>query len=97
MLGPWFKRRHLTKTSYDYFSWLVKENARLIEIAFVLDMVIFAKSVEGLQKMLNTRYQYNSMWSRSLNTAKSKRVIFRNRGITTEMRSGIPVVFYFTM
>ncbi|XP_062577027.1 uncharacterized protein LOC134238927 [Saccostrea cucullata] len=44
------------------------------------DMVIFAESPEGLQKMLNTLYNYTEEWSLSVNVTKTKIVVFRNGG-----------------
>jgi hypothetical protein len=52
----------------------------LFVLVYADDMVIFAESPEGLQKMLNTLHSYTEEWSLSVNIPKTKVVVFRNGG-----------------
>ena len=43
-------------------------------------MILMSKSVEGLQNMLNTLYNYTIKWGLSVNIKKTKIVVFRQGG-----------------
>jgi negative regulator of genetic competence, sporulation and motility len=49
------------------------------------DMVFFSESVEGLQAMLDTLYNYTEKWKLSVNINKTKIVVFRNGGILSRL------------
>ena len=52
----------------------------LFVLMYADDMVIFAESHEGLQKMLNTQHSYTQEWNLSVYIPKTKVVMFRNCG-----------------
>ena len=43
-------------------------------------MILMSESVEGLQNMLNTLYDYTIKWGLSVNIKKTKIVVFRKSG-----------------
>ena len=43
-------------------------------------MVIFSESIEGLQVVLDTLSEYTTRWASSVNTTKTKIIVFRNGG-----------------
>ena len=45
-------------------------------------MILMSESVEGLQNMLNTLYDYTIKWGLSVNIEKTKIVVFRQGGKT---------------
>ena len=53
----------------------------LFLIMYADDMVIFSESIEGLQAILDTLYNYTEKWKLSVNINKTKIVVFRNAGI----------------
>ena len=44
------------------------------------DMILFSETIEGLQNMLNTLSIYTEKWGLSVNTKKTKIVVFRRGG-----------------
>ena len=52
----------------------------LFLIMYVDDMVLLAETPEGLQKLLDSLSKYNHTWDLTLNTNKTKIVVFRNGG-----------------
>ena len=44
------------------------------------DMVLLSESPEGLQVLLNSLYNYNTQWNLTLNSDKTKIMVFRNGG-----------------
>ena len=44
------------------------------------DMVLLAEKLEGLQKMINSLFNYTQNWNLTVNTNKTKIVVFRNGG-----------------
>ena len=72
----------------DFERHFMSDNCPSVELQvlnlFVLmyadDMVIFADSPEGLQKMLNSVHSYTDEWSLRVNVEKTKVVVFRNGG-----------------
>ena len=72
----------------DFEKHFMSDNCPSVELQvlnlFVLmyadDMVIFADSPEGLQKMLNSVHSYTDEWSLRVNVEKTKVVVFRNGG-----------------
>ena len=52
----------------------------LFLLMYADDMVIFSRSISGLQEMLNSLSSYTAKWSLAVNIEKTKTVIFRNGG-----------------
>ena len=44
------------------------------------DMVLLSESPESLQVLLNSLYNYNTQWNLTLNSDKTKIMVFRNGG-----------------
>ena len=67
----------------------IKQKCELIDIGtlklflslYADDIVIFSESSEGLQKALNTVYEYSQHWKLTVNINKTKIMIFRSGGI----------------
>ena len=53
-------------------------------IMYADDMVIIAETPEGLQNMLDSLLKYTTKWDLTVNTDKTKIIIFRNGGIIRE-------------
>ena len=72
----------------DFEMHLLSDNCPSVEIQliniFLLmyadDTVLIAETPEGLQTMLNSLYSYSNDWNLTVNTDKTKIVVFRNGG-----------------
>jgi hypothetical protein len=56
------------------------QDITLYLLIYADDMILMSKSVEGLQNMLNTLYNYTIKWGLSVNIKKTKIVVFRQGG-----------------
>ena len=52
----------------------------LFVLMYADDMVLLAETAEGLQKMLDTLVRYTDKWNLTVNTNKTKVMVFRNGG-----------------
>ena len=52
----------------------------LFLLMYADDMVIFAETPDGLQHMLNSLHNYAVKWDLTVNTEKTKVIVFRNGG-----------------
>jgi hypothetical protein len=52
----------------------------IVILLFADDMVIIGNSQEDLQQKFNSLFEYCNLWGLEVNTAKTKIVVFRNRG-----------------
>ena len=66
---------------------LSMEEINIILLLFADDMVIVGNSPEDLQNSLNLLFQYCSDWGLTVNTQKTKIVVFRKRGQIREGES----------
>ena len=58
-------------------------NIQMLNIFLIMyadDMVLLAEKPEGLQKMINSLFNYTQNWNLTVNTNKTKIVVFRNGG-----------------
>ncbi len=65
---------------------ILVSNIRLLLLLFADDMVLFSNSVKGLQDGLDMLHEYCAKWGLTINTDKTKVVIFRKGG--RGMKSG---------
>ena len=61
----------------------------LFLLMYADDLALFSESVEGLQNLLDNLERYAKKWKLTVNTDKTKIVIFRNGGIIRENESWI--------
>ena len=66
---------------------LSKEEINIVLLLFADDMVIVGNSPEDLQNSLSLLFQYFSDWGLTVNTQKTKIVVFRKRGQIREGES----------
>ncbi len=56
----------------------------LMLLLFADDVVLFSFCTVGLERQLDVLYEYYSKWGLSVNTDKSKIIVFRKRGILSK-------------
>ena len=57
------------------------EHFKIFLLMYADDIVVFSETAEGLQNGLNCMYQYCQKWKLSVNTQKSKVMVFRKGGV----------------
>ena len=66
----------LVSTSVDDTAVVTVNQISLFMLLYCDDTVLFAKSPECLQNMLNKLYEYSCIWDIKLNTDKTKVIVF---------------------
>jgi hypothetical protein len=59
------------------------QSLNLFLLMYADDLVLFSETADGLQYQLDALFQYANDWSLTVNTSKSKVVIFRNGGVVS--------------
>jgi hypothetical protein len=59
------------------------QSLNLFLLMYADDLVLFSETADGLQYQLDVLFQYGNDWSLTVNTSKSKVVIFRNGGVVS--------------
>ena len=57
------------------------EHFKIFLLMYADDIVVFSETAEGLQNGLNCIYHYCQKWKLSVNTQKSKVMVFRKGGV----------------
>ena len=57
------------------------EHFKIFLLMYADDIVVFSETAEGLQNGFNCMYQYCQKWKLSVNTQKSKVMVFRKGGM----------------
>lgn len=73
----------------DFENWFIEDNIvpcefrdlALFLLMYADDMVLFAETAEGLQEMLDSLSRYSHNYGLTVNTDKTKVLVFRNAGI----------------
>ena len=66
---------------FKNFAGLDLDHFRLFLLMYADDIVLLSETAEGLQNGLNCMFQYCQKWKLSVNTQKTKVMIFRKGGI----------------